>query len=72
MRFEMPIRPTENMKSAIVNCVCPDCGGAIYLSTSEFRCGGLCGKDWRAVWEGARYDAKQAHGGNNLRRVRRS
>ena len=38
------------MKSAIVNCLCPECGGAIDLSTDQFRCRGLCGKDWRSAW----------------------
>jgi len=60
MRFEMPIRPRENMKSAIVNCVCPECGGAIDLSTDQFRCRGLCGKDWRSAWDLVVSGQKQA------------
>ena len=60
MRFEMPIRPRENMKSAIVNCLCPECGGAIDLSTDQFRCRGLCGKDWRPAWNLVVSGRKQA------------
>ena len=60
MRFEIPIRPIENMKSAIVNCVCPECGGAIDLSTDHFRCRGLCGKDWRPAWNLVVSGRKQA------------
>src|SRR5690242_7660369 len=37
--------------SCIRNCVCPDCGGAIIPQKDEFRCRGLCGKDWRPVWD---------------------
>ena len=60
MRFEMAIRPRENVKSAIVNCVCPECGGAIDLSTDQFRCRGLCGKDWRSAWNLVVSGQKQA------------
>ena len=60
MRFEMPIRIIANMKSAIVNCVCPECGGAIDLSTDGFRCLGKCGKNWRSVWNDVLSEQKQA------------
>src|SRR5437879_5073353 len=40
-------RPSEKVISAILNCVCPECGGPISLEVNEFRCHGLCGKDWR-------------------------
>jgi hypothetical protein len=43
----------ENLRSAIANCVCPECGGAIEIKTSQFRCIGLCGKEWRAAWDSA-------------------
>lgn len=33
--------------SAILNLVCPDCGG----SMMAFRCLGKCCKDWRAEWD---------------------
>lgn len=35
--------------SAILNLVCPDCGG----SMMAFRCLGKCCKDWRAEWDAA-------------------
>lgn len=37
------------MISAIVNLVCPNCGGVLI----GFRCGGKCRKDWRAGWDSA-------------------
>ena len=36
--------------SAIVNCLCPECGGVIELETNRLRCL-ECGKHWRQVWE---------------------
>jgi hypothetical protein len=48
---ESLIRSNTNVRSAIVNCVCPECGGAIELDLNEFRCVGRCGKDWRPTWE---------------------
>jgi len=44
-------RPSEKVISAILNCVCPECGGPISLEVNEFRCHGLCGKDWRPFWD---------------------
>jgi hypothetical protein len=44
------IRSNANVRSAIVNCICPECGGAIELDLNEFRCVGRCGKDWRPIW----------------------
>ena len=44
------IQSNANVRSAIVNCICPECGGAIELDSSEFRCVGRCGKDWRPIW----------------------
>jgi len=37
--------------SAILNWVCPECGGPMGGRTKEFMCQGRCGKDWRTVWE---------------------
>lgn len=59
--------PTEETLSAIVNCVCPECGGAIVPEKNEFRCHGLCGRDWRPVWDranerGQELDAPATHG----------
>jgi hypothetical protein len=39
--------------SAIVNWVCPECGGPMGGLSKEFQCLGQCGKDWRPVWESA-------------------
>jgi hypothetical protein len=36
--------------SAIVNCLCPECGGVIELETNRLECL-RCGKHWRQVWE---------------------
>jgi hypothetical protein len=37
------IQSDENVLSAIVNCLCPECGGAIELHSNQFRCLGRCG-----------------------------
>ena len=50
------IRPNVDVRSAIINCVCPECGGAIELDFDEFRCVGRCGKDWRPFWERKHYN----------------
>ena len=34
--------------SAIVNCLCPECGGVIELETNRLECL-RCGKHWRQV-----------------------
>ena len=39
--------------SAIVNWVCPECGGRMGGRSKEFQCQGRCGNDWRSVWESA-------------------
>ena len=65
-------RSKQNVRSAIVNCLCPECGGAIELHSNQFRCLGRCGKEWRAIWESAKRDAAQKRPADNHRRVRRS
>ena len=40
----------ESIKSSIVNCICPECGGALYLATNQFQCLGRCGTDWQPLW----------------------
>ena len=37
--------------SAILNLVCPECGGPMGGRSKVFQCQGRCGKDWRSVWE---------------------
>jgi len=39
--------------SAILNWVCPECGGRMGGRAKEFQCQGRCGKDWRSAWESA-------------------
>lgn len=41
----------NNVRSSILNCICPGCGGALRITKSQFRCQGRCGEDWRPVWE---------------------
>jgi hypothetical protein len=41
--------PDGCMISAIINLVCPQCGGGMM----EFRCLGRCSRDWRPEWEWA-------------------
>src|SRR5882724_11866453 len=53
------IQSNENVRSAIVNCLCPECGGAIELYSKQLRCLGRCGKQWRAIWESAKRVALQ-------------
>ena len=50
LRMESPSRSNESINSAIVNCICPECGGRLSLATKQFRCQGRCGTDWRPVW----------------------
>jgi hypothetical protein len=38
---------SKDLISAIVNLVCPECGGGMM----EFRCLGRCSRDWRPEWE---------------------
>jgi hypothetical protein len=40
----------DKLRSAIVNCICPECGGALSVTRSQFRCQGRCGEDWRPTW----------------------
>jgi len=39
----------QSMISAIINLVCPQCGGGMM----EFRCLGKCSRDWRPEWKSA-------------------
>ena len=57
------IRSNANVRSAIVNCICPECGGALELGLNQFRCVGRCGKDWRSMWENEHFN-----GGTQTRR----
>ena len=54
LRIESPDGSNESLISAIANCICPGCGGALSLSLDQFRCQGRCGVDWRPVWNSLR------------------
>jgi hypothetical protein len=54
LEIESKDESNERLTSAIANCVCPGCGGALSLSFDQFRCQGRCGVDWRPVWNGLR------------------
>ena len=64
--MDSSIRSIANVRSAIVNCLCPECGGAIELHSNQFRCLGQCGKQWRAIWESTKVDAAQPRSSDNL------
>jgi|HubBroStandDraft_2_1064218.scaffolds.fasta_scaffold05880_8 hypothetical protein len=66
------IRSIVNVRSAIVNCICPECGGVIELCSNQFRCVGRCGKDWRAIWESQHSNGTQARRRDNRRQFRES
>lgn len=44
-------RTSENLQSATLNCICPECSAALEVHSHQFRCLGRCGKQWRLVWE---------------------
>jgi hypothetical protein len=47
-----PMLPTnEDIISAILNWVCPECGGPMGGPSREFKCQGECRTDWRDAWE---------------------
>ncbi len=41
----------ELIVSAILNCVCPQCGGRMGGPKKAFKCQGRCQRDWQAEWE---------------------
>jgi tRNA(Ile2) C34 agmatinyltransferase TiaS len=44
------IKQSSEVLSAIVNWVCPECGGRMGGRGKEFKCQGRCGTDWWPVW----------------------
>jgi ribosomal protein S27AE len=72
MWTESSSRSKESVLSAILNCLCPECGGVIELHSNQFKCLGRCGKQWRAIWESTKRDAAQPRSVDSYRRVRRS
>src|ERR1700752_2787019 len=59
MRSKISIGSSQNVLSALVNCLCPECGGAIELRSNQFICLGRCGKQWRDIWESTKRAAVQ-------------
>ena len=51
IRFRGASRSYDSVRSDIVNCICPDCGGPLSIGLRQFCCHGKCGRDWRPVWE---------------------
>lgn len=49
-RMESPSRSNERLRSAILNCICPECGGGLSLAADLLRCQGRCGTDWLPAW----------------------
>ena len=43
----------QHYLSAIVNCICPECGGPMGGRSNAFMCQGQCGTDWRPTWQSA-------------------
>ena len=60
IKLNRMITEGEQTISAILNCVCPNCGGPIVVRKNQFRCHGRCGKDWRSVWEDTRSRQKDS------------
>jgi hypothetical protein len=52
------VRFTAKLLSAILNLVCPECGGPMGGRSKEFKCRGQCEKDWRPEWERLRARSK--------------
>jgi hypothetical protein len=50
LRIESPRPSNERLRSAILNCICPECGGGLSLAADQLRCQGWCGTDWWPVW----------------------
>jgi tRNA(Ile2) C34 agmatinyltransferase TiaS len=43
-------KPSADVMSGILNCVCPECGGSMGELGREFKCQGECRTDWRQIW----------------------
>ena len=61
---------TANDISSILNYL-PSCGGPLGEPSKEFKCQGLCRKDWRPDLENRRLNRKprKTTGGTNQRRI---
>ena len=63
---------STNDVSAILNWLCPRCGGRLGEPAREFKCQGQCGKDWRSDWENNQSTREAARGANGQLRTSRS
>ena len=63
---------SANDVSAILNCLCPRCGGPLGGPAREFKCQGQCGKDWRSDWENNHPKREAAREANGRLRTSRS
>jgi hypothetical protein len=70
--MDSSIQSNAHVRSAIVNCICPECGGAIELDFNKFSCVGRCGKDWRPIWESEHCNSTQTRRRDNHRQFRNS
>lgn len=43
--------------SSILNLICPRCGGPLGGRSNEFKCQGLCRKDWHGEWQSSQPSA---------------
>jgi hypothetical protein len=50
LTIESQRRSNEGLKSAILNWICPECGGGLSLAAEQLQCRGRCGTDWWPVW----------------------
>jgi hypothetical protein len=55
---------STNDVSAILNWLCPRCGGRLGEPAREFKCQGQCGKDWRSDSENFQSTREAARGAN--------
>jgi len=54
--------------SSILNLICPGCGGPLGGPSKEFKCQGLCRRDWRPDWENSGLNRKQRRTARSNRR----
>lgn len=66
------VQLTADDVSAILNWVCPGCGGPLGRPTREFKCQGQCGKDWRSDWENSQSRRQARRRTNGHLRITRS
>lgn len=68
LTIEGPRGSKECLRSAILNCICPECGGSLSLAADRLRCQGRCGTDWWPVWMRIR-QSDRSQSSHRLKRV---